>query len=49
MRHKVSAPIDEFGTKTRFHKITDAVLRESDVCDIFIIEVIPNYLMNVKS
>ena len=46
---KGSATIDELRTKTRFLKITDAVLRESDVCDIFIIEVIPNYLMNVKS
>ena len=44
-----SATIDELRTKTRFLKITDAVLREIDVCDIFIIEVISNYLMNVKS
>ena len=46
---KGSATIDELRTKTRFLKITDAVLREIDVCDIFIIEVISNYLMNVKS
>ena len=46
---KGSATIDELRTKTRFVKITDAVLRESHVHDIFITEEAPNYPMNVKS
>ena len=49
MGYTGSATIDEFRTKTRFVKITDAGLRESHTHDIFITEEAPNYPMNVKS